>query len=72
VRDIYFSAVANGMTCYIGMIEVIIAGVLAFVFGRLLSDVSIASLINADKSVISGYLLSKLDIISIWSMLFLV
>jgi hypothetical protein len=65
----YTSAlVANGMTLYIGMIDVILAAVLAFVFGRLLSDVSIASLINADKSVISGYLLSKLDIITIWSM----
>jgi hypothetical protein len=60
--------VANGMTLYIGMISVILAAILAFVFGRILSDVSIASLMNSDKSVISGYLLSKLDIITIWGM----
>ena len=66
----YSSAlVANGMTLYIGMIEVVIAGILAFVFGRLLNDVSIASLINADKTVISGYILSKLDVITIFSMI---
>jgi hypothetical protein len=65
----YTSAlVANGMTLYIGMINVILAGVLAFVFGRMLSDVSLASLVNADKSGINGYLLSKLDVIAIWSL----
>ena len=65
----YASAlVANGMTLYIGMIDVVIAGILAFVFGRLLSDVSIASLINSDKSMITGFILSKLDIITIWGM----
>ena len=60
--------VANGMTLYIGMIEVVLAGILAFVFGRMLNDVSIGSLINADKTAIPGFFLSKLDVITIWSL----
>jgi len=36
-------------------------------FGKLMSDISIATFINADKSTITGWLLAKLDPISIWA-----
>ena len=63
--------VANGMTGYIGIIQIILATVLSYILGRLVSDVSIASLMNSDKDTITGYILSKLDVIMIWSFIIL-
>jgi hypothetical protein len=63
--------VANGMTGYIGIVQIILATVLSYVFGRLISDVSVASFMNSDKTTIGGYILSKLDVISIWSFIIL-
>jgi hypothetical protein len=63
----YSSAlVANGLSIYIGIIEVIIASVLSIILGRMISDVSIASLAQMNTSSFGGFLLSKLDIINIW------
>jgi hypothetical protein len=63
----YTSAlVANGMTAYITMFSLILATILSYAFGRIVNDVSIASLMNADKTTIGGFLLSKIDVISIW------
>ncbi len=59
--------VANGLTAYIAIISVIIAAILSMIFSRLLNDVSIASLVNANKMSFSGFLLSKLDVFTIWS-----
>jgi hypothetical protein len=65
----YVSAmVANGMTAYISVIGVIIAAILSLLLGRLLSDVSIASLANLDKSSFGGFLLGKIDIINLWAL----
>lgn len=64
----YVSAlVASGLTSYISLIQILVAAILAIVMGRLVSDTSIASFIDADKSTFVGFLLSKLDIISIWA-----
>jgi hypothetical protein len=63
--------VANGITGYIGIIQIIVATILSYIMGRLINDISIASLLNSDKSTIIGYLLSKLDIIFIWSLVIL-
>ena len=63
--------VANGMTGYIGMIQIILATVLSYILGRLVNDISLASLMNSDKATIIGYILSKLDIIFIWSLIIL-
>ena len=38
----------------------------AFAFGKLFRDVSVASLMDMDKSTIVGWLLAKLDPFSIW------
>jgi hypothetical protein len=63
----YSSAlVANGLTSYIVIIQVLAATVLAFIFGRMFKDISLASLMNADTTTFSGWVLAKLDIISIW------
>jgi|CZKP01.1.fsa_nt_gi hypothetical protein len=63
--------VANGMTSYIGMIQIILATVLSYILGRLINDVSLASVINSDKATITGYILSKVDFILIWSFIIL-
>lgn len=57
---------ANGLTSYIVIIQVLAATILAFVFGRLMKDLSLASLLNSDTSTYLGFVLGKLDIISIW------
>jgi hypothetical protein len=63
--------VANGMTSYIGIIQIILATLLSYILGRLVNDVSLASLMNSDKATITGYILSKLDVILIWSFIIL-
>jgi hypothetical protein len=63
--------VANGMTSYIGIIQIIVATIFSYILGRLINDISIASLLNSDKSTIMGYILSKLDVIFIWSLIIL-
>ena len=63
--------VANGMTGYIGIVQVIMATILSYILGRLINDVSIASLLNSDRATIVGYILSKLDVIFIWSLIIL-
>jgi len=59
--------VANGLSAYIGIITIILAAILSLIFSRMLNDVSVASLMNSDKSTIIGFILSKLDILTIWA-----
>lgn len=64
----YASAlVADGLVSYIGIIHVILAAIFAFAFGRLLRDVSLASLLDMDKSSIVGWLMAKIDPLTIWA-----
>jgi hypothetical protein len=58
---------ANGLTAYITAVEVVLAAILSLMIGRLINDVSVASLINADKFSFVGFILGKLDIITIWA-----
>lgn len=68
----YLSALAaNGLVAYIGLIQVLITTILALILGRVLGDTSVASFMNMDKTTFVGMLLSKLDVISIWSMIIL-
>ena len=60
--------VANGLTAYIDVVQVIIATILTIALGRLFMDTSIASIIHVEKSTFAGFLLGKLDIITIWSL----
>ena len=59
--------VANGLAAYIGMIHVIVAAVLSLAFSRLLNDVNVATLIQAEKLSVVGFILGKLDVFSIWA-----
>jgi hypothetical protein len=64
----YSSAlVANGLVSYIGMIQVVLATILSLAFDRLIRDTSVASLLNYERTELAGFMLSKLDPISIWS-----
>ncbi len=65
----YASAmVANGLTAYIDIIQVIIATILTIVTGRLVMDTSLASFMHIEKSTFGGLFLGKLDVITIWSL----
>jgi hypothetical protein len=66
VTEVMFAMVA-GLTSYISMIQIILAAILALVMGKLMSDLSVATLVDADKSTIAGWLLGRLDPISIWA-----
>jgi len=59
--------IANGLTSYIGIISIIVATGLSLVFGRAVKDISVASLMNIEGGTVVYYLLSKIDVITIWS-----
>ena len=61
--------VANGLPSYIGVLAVIIITALSFFMGKIYLDTSVASFVGADKSNIGGWLLAKLDIFTIWSLI---
>ncbi len=64
----YTSAlVANGLTAYISIIQVVLAAVLAILFGRLMNDVSLAALLGSDRTTFLGWVFAKIDPISIWA-----
>lgn len=65
------SLAANGLISYIAILQVLITTALAFAFGRLFSDTSVASFLNIDKHTFIGMLLSKLDVITIWMFIIL-
>lgn len=59
--------VASGLTSYIGIIQVILATIISLLLGSLIRDTSIGSLMSANKEEFVGFLLSKLDVITIWT-----
>lgn len=59
--------VSMGLTSYISILQIVIAGILTMVMGKLMMDTSVASFIGSDKNTIAGWFLSKLDPISIWA-----
>lgn len=59
--------VANGLVSYIGIIHTILAAILAFAFGQLMRDASLASILEMDKATITGWFLAKVDPLSIWA-----
>jgi len=59
--------VANGLTMYIGLLQMILAGILTILFGRMIMDTSVASFLGSDKMTLAGWFLSKIDPITIWS-----
>lgn len=59
--------VANGLTAYISILQIVIAGILTMLLGKMIMDTSVASIIGSDKNTLVGWLLAKLDPISIWA-----
>jgi hypothetical protein len=59
--------VANGLTAYISILQIVIAGILTMLLGKMVMDTSIASLLGSDKNTLTGWFLAKLDPISIWA-----
>lgn len=57
---------AYGLPMYISMLQWIIAVILALLMERMITDTSVATLIDADKSTFLGFVLSKIDVFSIW------
>ena len=63
--------VANGLTSYISILQIIIGGILTMLFGKMIMDTSLASIMGSDKTTLTGWLLSKVDPISIWAYIIL-
>jgi hypothetical protein len=64
----YSSAlVANGLTAYITIIQILVTGILTFLFGTLVRDTSLAAILETDRATILGWLFAKIDPISIWA-----
>lgn len=59
--------VANGLTAYINILQIVIAGIFTMLIGKIMMDTSVASFIGSDKNTITGWVLSKIDPISIWA-----
>jgi len=59
--------VANGLTAYITLVQVILAGILTLMLGKIVQDTSLAALMGTDRSTLAGFFLAKIDPISIWA-----
>jgi hypothetical protein len=59
--------VASGLTTYISILQIVIAGILTMLMGKMMMDTSVASFIGSDKNTLAGWFLSKIDPISIWA-----
>ena len=58
--------VAYGLPMYISAIETIVMAIAALAMSKFLTGVSVADFMGADKTTLSGFLLGKLNIFSIW------
>lgn len=58
--------VAYGLPHYIIVIQLVVMVILAFVMNKALNGTSVAAFLDVDKSTLGGFLLSKLDVFSIW------
>jgi hypothetical protein len=63
--------VATGLTTYISILQIILAGILTMTLGKMIMDTSLASLMGSDKTTLTGWLLAKIDPISIWAYIIL-
>ena len=58
--------VPSGLVSYIAIIGVVIATILAFLMNRYFLDISLASILDSDKTTFLGFILDKINVISIW------
>jgi hypothetical protein len=59
--------VSIGLVSYISVMQMIIAGILTMLLGKMIMDTSLASLLGSDKMTLTGWFLAKIDPISIWA-----
>lgn len=59
--------IANGLTMYISILQIIIGGILTMLIGRMIMDTSFASILGSDKTTLTGWVLARIDPISIWA-----
>ncbi|MCX6151829.1 MAG: YIP1 family protein [Ignavibacteriales bacterium] len=65
----YASAmVANALPYYISIITIIITTIISFLMNKLVVGLSIASIMGMDKSTYTGFLLGKVDPLTIWAL----
>jgi hypothetical protein len=65
----YASAmVANALPYYIGILTMIITTVLSYVMNKLYTGLSVASLMGIEKNAFTGWLLGKVDPLTIWGL----
>jgi len=58
--------VAYGLPFHILTVQTILQVIIALLLGKIISDLSLATLLGVDKTNIGGFLLSKLDAFTIW------
>lgn len=64
--DYKSSLLAYGLPQYILVIQIIVMIIAGIVMGKMFMDTSVGSFMNVEKDTLSGVLLHKLDIFSIW------
>lgn len=57
---------AYGLPHYIVVIQVIVMVIAALVMNKFFTSTSVADFVDADKSTLTGFVLAKLDVFSIW------
>jgi hypothetical protein len=58
--------VAYGLPFYIASVQVIVQVIVAMLMAKMITDLSVTTFLGLDKSEFVGFLLSKLDLFSIW------
>lgn len=58
--------VAYGLPFYIASVQVILQVIVAMLMAKMVTDLSVTTFLGLDKSEFVGFLLSKLDLFSIW------
>ena len=58
--------VAYGLPFYIGAVQVILQVIVAMLMNKMITDLSVSTFLDLDKTELVGFLLSELDVISIW------
>ncbi len=55
-----------GLAYYITAIQIVVMVIMAFAMGRFFQGTSLAAILESDTSTITGFLLAKVDVFSIW------
>ncbi|MFA7419187.1 MAG: hypothetical protein WCZ90_05820 [Melioribacteraceae bacterium] len=60
------SMVAYGLPYYILTVQVMVLLILTLIFGKTINDTSVTSFLTVDKQSFLNFILSKIDVLSIW------